>query len=105
MNPAKVRREKLHKLTDLPNIGQAMVRNLQRIGITAPQQLVGKDPLKLYEKLCRETGSRHDPCVLDVFISITRFIDGEAPQPWWHYSEERKQRYGTELKRRDALAD
>jgi hypothetical protein len=27
---------------------------------------------------------------LDAFISITRFVDGEAAQPWWHYTAERK---------------
>jgi hypothetical protein len=28
--------------------------------------------------------------VLDVFLSITRFMAGDAPQPWWHYTAERK---------------
>jgi hypothetical protein len=26
----------------------------------------------------------------DVFLSITRFIDGEPAQPWWIFSAERK---------------
>jgi hypothetical protein len=30
--------------------------------------------------------------VLDVFISVTRFMAGDDPKPWWHYTEERKQR-------------
>jgi hypothetical protein len=34
---------------------------------------------------------RHDPCVLDVFISVTRFMAGDAPQPWWAYTAQRKQ--------------
>ena len=33
---------------------------------------------------------RHDPCVLDVFMSITRFMDGDPPRPWWDYTAERK---------------
>jgi hypothetical protein len=28
--------------------------------------------------------------LLDVFISITRFMDGEAPRVWWDYTAERK---------------
>lgn len=28
--------------------------------------------------------------LLDVYISITRFMDGEAPKPWWAYTAERK---------------
>ncbi|SMQ97489.1 mitomycin resistance protein [Xanthomonas fragariae] len=31
-----------------------------------------------------------DPCVIDVFLSIVRFMEGEAPQPWWAFSKERK---------------
>jgi len=40
--------------------------------------------------LCGKTGVRHDPCVIDVFMSITRFMDGEEPRPWWAYTDERK---------------
>ena len=32
----------------------------------------------------------HDPCVIDVFLSIVRFMQGEAPRPWWDFSKERK---------------
>lgn len=93
MNPAKVERSKVKQLTDLPNIGPAMARDLKLIGIGSPVQLVDKDPLALYNRLCKKTGTRHDPCVLDVFISVTRFMDGESPQPWWHYTEERKRTF------------
>jgi Pathogenicity locus len=31
--------------------------------------------------------------VLDVFISVTRFMGGEAPLPWWCFTAERKQRW------------
>lgn len=94
MNPAKVKRDRLHQLTDLPNVGPAMARDLALIGINSPEQAAGKDPLKLYQRLCQKSGSRQDPCVLDVFISITRFMNGERPKPWWAYTKERKRRYG-----------
>jgi len=93
MNPAKVDRKRLSKLSDLPNVGPAMTRDLLRIGIKLPQDLRGQDPLQLYESLCQKDGVRHDPCVLDVFISITRFMDGDASQVWWAYTAERKNRY------------
>jgi hypothetical protein len=95
MNPANDRRDRLSKLTDLPNVGSAMARDLELIGIESPSQLVGKDPLELYESLCRERRGRQDPCVLDVFISITRFMDGDEPKLWWAYTEERKKRHGS----------
>lgn len=94
MNPAKVRRDRVQVLTDLPNIGPAMARDLECIGIRRPSQLAGLDPLTLYRKLCARTSTRQDPCVLDVFIAITRFMNGEAPKPWWAYTAERKRKYG-----------
>lgn len=94
MNPAKVDRNRLHQLTDLPNVGPAMAKDLECINIKAPPQLVGKDPVKLYNSLCCQRGARQDPCVLDVFISITRFMAGEAPKAWWEYTAERKRILG-----------
>ena len=90
MNPKRIERSKVRSLTDLPNIGPAMARNLEFIGILKPEHLKGKDAVKLYETLCRKSKTRHDPCVLDVFISVTRFMGGEDPEPWWTYTEERK---------------
>lgn len=90
MNPAKVKRDQIRELTDLPNIGPAMARDLRLLGFERPAQLVGQDPQALYDRLCGLTGVRQDPCVLDVFVSVTRFMDGEEPRPWWHYTFERK---------------
>ena len=99
MNPAKVQRDRVRTLTDLPNVGPSMARDLRQLGIEVPNQLAGRDPLQLYRALCRATGTRQDPCVLDVFMSITRFVDGAAPQPWWAYTTERKTRYAATLGR------
>ncbi len=90
MHPDKVRRDRLARLTDLPNIGPAMDRDLRRLGIDAPRDLIGEDPYILYARLCEITGVRQDPCVLDVFISITRYMAGEPARPWWAYTEARK---------------
>jgi hypothetical protein len=94
MSPTKVRRDRVRRLTDLPNVGPAMSSDFELLGIRTPQQLRRKDPLELYQRLCRKTGVRQDPCVLDIFISVTRFVDGEPPRPWWTYTAERKRLYG-----------
>src|SRR5512139_4226350 len=94
MNPARVERDRVRQLTDLPNVGPATARDLELIGIDAPHQLAGQDPLRLYRTLCRKRGARQDPCVLDVLISVTRFMSGDEPRPWWAYTGERKRRYG-----------
>jgi hypothetical protein len=90
MNPNRVERERTRTLTDLPNIGKAGAADLELLGIKQPSDLVGRDPYALYDRLCELTGRRHDPCVIDVFISVIRFVDGGKPQPWWFYTAERK---------------
>lgn len=90
MNPAKVVRAEVKQLTDLPNIGKACAADLRLLGIDKPEQLLDRNPYKLYQTLCDKTGKRHDPCMLDVFISITRFMAGEDPKPWCFYTDERK---------------
>lgn len=103
MNPAKVIRERVQALTDLPNIGPAMAADLRLLGIHAPTQLIGRDPYAMYDELCAQTQTRHDPCVIDVFLSITRFMAGDAPQPWWHYTAERKAACATPAKHADRI--
>lgn len=93
MNPKKVVREKVEKLTDLPNIGPSLAEDLRSIGIENPDDLQGKEAITLYEKLCEKTGQRHDPCVLDVFMSVTDFANGGESKVWWDYTKERKEKY------------
>ncbi len=91
MNPKKADRNRLDALTDLPNVGKAIAADLRQLGFSEPRQLAGRCPFGLYEALCEHYGRRIDPCVLDVFISITRFLSGEEACPWWAYTQERKQ--------------
>ena len=90
MNPSKSDRSKAHQLTDLPNVGPATAKDLRLLGIQVPQDLVCKDPLELYQRLNELTGIEHDPCVLDIFMSVTDFMAGATAQPWWAYTQRRK---------------
>jgi hypothetical protein len=81
-------------LEQIPNIGPSIAEDLRSIGVRQPRNLVGKDPKALYDALCKRTKTRQDPCVLDTFIAATRFMAGDTPQPWWHYTEERKRAFG-----------
>ena len=51
--------------------------------ITSPGELPGRDPYALYDDLCRITGQRHDPCLLDTFIAAVRYMEGGPKTPWW----------------------
>lgn len=83
-------RTDIHSMRDIPNVGPATTRDLARLRIFHPADLVGKDPFRMYEELCRLTGMRHDPCVIDVFLSAVRFMEGAPPRKWWSYTPERK---------------
>ncbi len=83
------------QLEQLPNIGPALAADLRRLGIGDPAELRTRDPFQLYQALCRATGRRQDPCVLDTFIAVTDFMRGAAPAPWWHYTAQRKRTYGS----------
>jgi hypothetical protein len=90
MNPIKVDRQKISKLTDLPNIGKAAAADLRLLGINCPDDLITRDAFQLYGELCRLTQTKHDPCVIDVFMSVVCFMQGEPARPWWEYTAERK---------------
>jgi hypothetical protein len=83
-------RRALARLEDIPNVGPAIAADFRKLGIATPAELVGRDPFALYDELCRVTGVRYDPCVLDVFISAVRYMEGAPKRPWWKYTAERK---------------
>ena len=64
------------------------------IGVNSPEQLIGKDPYKMYHELCYATNQKHDPCVIDVFISAVRYMEGGPQKKWWEFTEERKNKSG-----------
>lgn len=83
-------RSSIRRLEDLPNVGPATADDLRRLGIIRPAQLRRRNPIRLYQSLCRITKTRQDPCVADVFIAIVRYMNGDPPAPWWSYTAERK---------------
>lgn len=90
MKPERVDRNGLRSLTDLPNVGKAVEKDLQRLGFRAPEQLIGQCPFRLFQRLCEITGERHDLCMLDLFLSVADFLDGNPPRPWWEFTPLRK---------------
>ena len=84
-------RQTVSKLRDLPNIGKAMARDLNIVGIQTPKDLIGKDGYKLYGELFKITGKKHDPCVIDVFLAVIDYMEGGEAKPWWKFTAERKE--------------
>lgn len=72
-----------------------MLKDFEMLGIRSVPQLAKADGKSLYNRLCRLTGTRQDPCVWDVFecaIAQARNPDLPAEQrQWWFWSRVRKQ--------------
>ena len=79
-------------LTEIPNVGPAVARMLERLGVSALDDLRGRDAEELFERLCALDGRRHDPCLLDTLAAVVAYADGGPARPWWEYSRERKAR-------------
>ena len=89
-----MRAEDCRTLEQIPNIGPAMAADLRLMGVLDPTELRGRDALSLYRQLCKLSGQRQDPCVLDTFMAAVDFMQGAAAAPWWHYTARRKAAYG-----------
>jgi pathogenicity locus Cdd1 protein len=79
-------------LTAIPNVGPAIARKLLTLDIRGVEDLRGRDPDELFERLCAMDGCRHDPCLLDTFTAAVAYADGGPARPWWEFSRERKAR-------------
>ena len=86
------------KLTDLVSVGPVMAADFVKLGVTRVRQLARENPKKLYERLCRLTGVRQDPCVLDVFCAaVAQARNPKLPRAqrnWWYWSRKRKAEAG-----------
>jgi hypothetical protein len=78
------------RLEQLPNIGVSIAEDLRSIGIQHPADLATADAFQLYQALCKSSGQRQDPCVLDTFLAATDFMRGAPARPWWDYTAQRK---------------
>lgn len=76
-------------LTTIPNVGPAVARHLERLDVTVPADLRGRDPDELFERLCELDGRRHDVCLLDTFVAAVSYAEGGPARPWWEVSRER----------------
>jgi hypothetical protein len=82
------------RLEDLISVGPAMCRDFGLLGIRTVAQLARANPRRLYQRFCRATGQRQDPCVLDVFqAAVAQARNPRLPAEkcvWWYWSRKRK---------------
>jgi len=79
-------------LIQMPNIGPAVARELERLGVTRQDDLRGREGEQLFAELCALDGRDHDPCLLDTFVAAVAYVNDGDTRPWWEFSRERKAR-------------
>ncbi len=92
--PSQCSIQDTRRLRDLSGIGKSIERNLVELGVTSVPELARRDGDDLYQALCRQTGTRQDPCVLDTFrCAVAQARDPDLPldqRNWWWWSRQRK---------------
>ncbi len=81
-----------NELMTLKNVGKATYQDLKLLGINSIKELAKCDPDELYMRIQTITGTKHDPCVWDVFAAIIHEARTGEKQPWWHWTAIRKKR-------------
>ncbi len=76
-------------LKNIPGIGKSIERDLQDIGIKCVDDLKGKEPEYLYNKLCASKNTAVDKCVLYVFRCAVYYAENKKHDPellkWWNW--------------------
>lgn len=92
--PPKSRLVAPRRIADLISVGPATLRDFDQLGIRTVAQLARANPKRLYDRMCRITGTRIDPCLLDVFsAAVAQARNPRLPAAqcqWWYYSRLRK---------------
>lgn len=80
------------ELEQIPGVGKSIAADLRHLGITSIDQLKGKDPEQLYQKLCDFKASPVDRCMLYVLRSAVYYASSSDPDPellkWWNWKDE-----------------
>lgn len=79
------------RLEDLPNIGRSIAADLRGLGISSPEQLSTRDPLKVYHQLSGPMGTRHDPCVFYTLLAADHFLKTGESSAWWNFTASGKE--------------
>ena len=100
MNPNTTQRQikarnvnEVRRLEDIPNVGPSIAADLRSLGIDTPDDVAQMNPWVAYDQLRTPLGTRHDPCVLDVFLAAKDFMNGGSAQPWWNFTAQRKESF------------
>lgn len=76
-------------LTRIPGVGSSIANDLINIGISSVNDLIGKNPLKLYHQSNQFAGVVQDRCLLYVFRCAVYFAENKVHEKeklkWWNW--------------------
>lgn len=82
-----------NELTRIPYVGESIAQDFKNIGITAIEDLKGKNPEELFFQICAFQGMQVDRCVLYVCRSAVYFAENSNSDPekikWWNWKDKK----------------
>lgn len=79
------------QLEQIPGVGKKIAQTLREIGIRSIGDLKGKNPEKLYQKLCRYKANPVDRCMLYVLRCAVYYASNTKHDPkllkWWNWKD------------------
>jgi hypothetical protein len=90
-NNFEYRERVLRSLEELPNVGSSIAIDLWDLGIREPDDLIGKDPERMYVDLCEQRGAHIDRCMLYVLRAVVYIASTDKVDPdkkmWWKWKD------------------
>ena len=91
-----VKRAALRDFRRIPGVGRSIAEDLWSLGMRSVDDLRGRDPEALYERLCEIQGVRIDRCMLYVLRCAVYFASEFPHDPekllWWNWKDPRPAR-------------
>ena len=79
------------ELRTIPGVGVSIAQDLRSLGITRVEQLRGRDPQAMYDRLCELAGTHVDRCMLYVLRCAVYFASEFPHDPqllqWWAWKD------------------
>jgi len=79
------------QLEQIPGVGRKIAQTLREIGIRSADDLKGKNPEKLYQKLCRYKANPVDRCMLYVLRCAVYYASNTEHDTellkWWNFKD------------------
>jgi hypothetical protein len=78
-------------LQEIPGVGKSIEKDFNSLGIYKISDLKNRNPEKLFDDLCKNTGANVDRCVLYVFRCAVYYSKTPNKNPhllkWWNWKD------------------